>query len=175
MYASSYFLWTEIIFPSIIARGINDLYFFYINLLEFATLFLVRTRSSIKYLPKFVTILNIIFIMYINSYMYPAQYELMSVVNNITITLFAYFLKYYEIPAVAGDWNPFGTYTPSFNNPRAGYHFVSNDSFMLGFDIFTMFQSLRFRERFTLDEQRTYDLVSQQEILGYDFYPTVRQ
>jgi TctA family transporter len=127
MYASSYFLWTDLIFPSIIASGINDIYFFYVNLLEFATLFFVRTRSSIKYLPKYITLLNIMFIVYVNSYMYPAQYEFFSVVTNATVALFAYFLKNYEIPAVAGVWSPFGTWTPSYNNPRAGYHFVNNE------------------------------------------------
>ena len=72
MYASSYFLWTDMVFPMILARGINDLYFFYFNLLEFSSLFFIRTRSSIKYLPKYISIMNLIYIMYLNSYPYSA-------------------------------------------------------------------------------------------------------
>lgn len=138
MYASSYFIWTEIVFPPILGRGINDLYFFYVNMLEFASLFFVRTRSTIKYLPKLITCLNIMFIYYVNSYLYAAQFEFLSLIVQASILLFAYFLLYYEIPAIV-EWNPFGTYTPSFHNPRCAYHFVPADQFLMGFDIFTMF------------------------------------
>ncbi len=72
MYGSCYFLWTSISFPMIFARGINDIYFFYINIMEFMTLLFIRTRSSIKYFPKFITILNICFLFYVNSYFYSA-------------------------------------------------------------------------------------------------------
>ena len=148
MYASSYFMWTTVVFPSIIARGINDLYFFYINLLEFASLFFIRTRSTIKYLPKYLMLMNLIFIFYVNSYFYAAQYELIWILILGSYALFFYFLINYEIPA-ATTWNPFGNYTPSFVNPRAAYHIVQTDSFMMSFDIFSMFSALRFRESFT--------------------------
>jgi hypothetical protein len=68
MYGSCYFLWSTVTFPQMIASGVNDLYFFYINMIEFVALFFLRTRSSIKYLPKCLTILNITFIFYVNSY-----------------------------------------------------------------------------------------------------------
>ena len=72
MYGSCYFLWQAIVFPSMYSSGIPDVYFFYFNMIEFASLFFVRTRSSIKYLPKLLTIANVIFIFYINSYQYAA-------------------------------------------------------------------------------------------------------
>ena len=159
MYASSYFMWTGLVFPAIIAKGINDIYFFYVNLLEFASLFFLRTRSTIKYLPKYITLLNLTFIIYLNSYLYSAQYEFFSLIGQLTFAAFLYFLKYYEIPAQAA-WNPFGLYTPSFNNPRAAYHTVSNENFMMGFDLFSMFSVLRFRDAFTSAEQRSFDLLS---------------
>jgi hypothetical protein len=59
-------------FPTTFARGINDIYFFYVNVMEFLTLIFIRTRSSIKYFSKFITILNIAFLFYINSYFYGA-------------------------------------------------------------------------------------------------------
>jgi hypothetical protein len=75
MYGACYWMWTQLVFPNIMAKGINDLYFFYINLLEFISLFFFRTRSTLKYLPKYLTIVNLVFIFYVNSYMYAAQYE----------------------------------------------------------------------------------------------------
>jgi len=61
------------------------------------------------------------------------------------------FLKFYEWPAI-NNWNPFGSYTPSITNPRAGFSLVKVNSFMLGFDIWTMFHPLKFRDTFTLNE-----------------------
>ena len=152
MYASSYFLWTDMVFPSILARGINDLYFFYFNLLEFSSLFFIRTRSSIKYLPKYISILNLMYIMYLNSYPYTAQYEAFWALSFITTLLFSYFILNFEMPAVSGVWNPFGTYSPSYTNPRCAYIYVKESDFMLGFDIFTVFRPVRFREQFALEE-----------------------
>jgi len=61
-------------FPSSFPNGINDIYFGYINLTEFACFIFVRTRITIKYLPKFITVLNVVFMFYINSYMYSASF-----------------------------------------------------------------------------------------------------
>ena len=146
MYASCYFIWSSLLFPPIIARGINDIYFFYANLTEFILLFFVRTRSSLKYFPKFITILNLCFLFYLNSYFYSSQYECFSLLTQLTFLVTFGFIKYYEQPALNGAWNPYGTYTPSYNNPRCGYHIVEKDRFMMGFDLFSMFQKLRFRE-----------------------------
>ncbi|TNV82196.1 hypothetical protein FGO68_gene8871 [Halteria grandinella] len=171
MFGACYDLWTQLIFRHILAKGINDIYFFYMNLVEFGVLFHVRTRSTIKYLPKYLIILNLIFIYYVNSYIYSAQYEMYSVLSNLTLALFLFFIKYYEQPSQT-EWNPFGTYTPSISNPRTAYSLVSTDNFMLGFDILSMFQTVRFRHTFNHSEIQHYDLVSQQEILGYDFHPS---
>jgi hypothetical protein len=71
MYIACYSVWTKIGFNSTFSSGLNDGYFFYINLTELLTYLFVRTRSSIKYLPKFVLMANMMFLMYINSFMYP--------------------------------------------------------------------------------------------------------
>lgn len=96
MYASCYFLWSGIVFPSFIAKGINDLYFFYINFLEFMGFFFIRTRSSIKYLPKLLMMLNLWFMVYINEYFYSAQYEAFSFIWTCSMLFFLFFLKFYE-------------------------------------------------------------------------------
>mmetsp|Transcript_32124 Transcript_32124/g.23727 ORF Transcript_32124/g.23727 Transcript_32124/m.23727 type:complete len:124 (+) Transcript_32124:819-1190(+) len=120
MYAACYVLWLAFCFPKTYSRGSPDVYFFYVNLLEFLVFLYFRTRSTIKYLPKFITILNICFLMYINSYMYAAIYEAYSVLFETSMFLIIFFIKYYEQPAVM-NWNPFGSYTPSINNTRAAY------------------------------------------------------
>jgi len=74
MQTSCYFLWTQQMFPNTYPMSVNDLYFGYINLLEFLVFILVRTRMTIKYLPKIITIHNVCFIFYINSYPYAAMY-----------------------------------------------------------------------------------------------------
>lgn len=159
MFGASYELWTQLVFRHIFAKGINDVYFFYVNMVEFAVLFLVRTRSTIKYLPKFIIILNVTFIFYINSYLYSAQYEMYAVVSNLTLTFFLLFIKDYEQPSQT-EWNPFGTFTPSFTNPRTAYQLVTTENFMMGFDILSMFQPVRFRHTFTQAEVQQYELVS---------------
>ena len=67
--------------------------------------------------------MNICFMIYVNSYFYGAQYEAFSFLCQISILIMAGFIRFYEQEAIR-RWNPFGTYTPSINNPRAAYHIV---------------------------------------------------
>lgn len=60
-------------FPEPFAGHINDIYFAYANFLEFFFFIFIRTRTSIKFAAKYITIINVIFLYYINSYMYGAQ------------------------------------------------------------------------------------------------------
>lgn len=50
-----------------------DLYFGYLNLLEFTWFLFARTRLTLKYYPKVATGLNLTFLVYINSYEYAAS------------------------------------------------------------------------------------------------------
>jgi len=72
MQTSCQFLWTQILFPDPFAGHLNDLYFAYSNFLEFFVFIFIRTRSSIKYCAKYLTLANVAFLFYINSYMYAA-------------------------------------------------------------------------------------------------------
>lgn len=69
-----YYVWLILMFPSTFAGNLNDLYFFYSNLVEFTFFIFIRTRLSLKYYPKVVTLLNLVFLVYINSYLYSAQF-----------------------------------------------------------------------------------------------------
>jgi len=80
----------------------------------------VRTRSSIKYLPKMITGANIIFLYYLNSHMYSAMFEASYCLQTFSLWIVIYFIRNFEMKAV-NDWNPCGLYTPTEDNPRCGY------------------------------------------------------
>lgn len=79
MYWACYEIWTSWVFNVNISLALNDAYFFYISTIELMCFIFVRTRSSIKYLPKLITIANITFLMYVNSFMFGCQYEALGV------------------------------------------------------------------------------------------------
>ena len=72
MYIASYHIWTKWTFNSVYSGIINDQYFFYVNYTELIAFVFIRTRSSIKYLPKLITVINLMFLMYVNQQMYAA-------------------------------------------------------------------------------------------------------
>ena len=73
LYLASERLFTMMTFQTGSYSGeINQAYFFYINMLELTSFIFLRTRSSIKYYPKIITLANLSFLYYINSTMYAA-------------------------------------------------------------------------------------------------------
>lgn len=72
MYMACFKVWTNFAFNDTFSDTLNDGYFFYINITELMAYLFVRTRSSIKYLPKFILVANMWFLCYCNSYMYPS-------------------------------------------------------------------------------------------------------
>ena len=78
MYMACYTMWTYMAFNTSFAGFLNHAYYFYINTIELLSFIFVRTRSSIKYYPKMITMCNVMFLMYVNSYMYPCQFEALS-------------------------------------------------------------------------------------------------
>jgi len=109
-------------------------------------LLVIRTRSSIKYLPKLITVFNMIFLFYLNSHLYSAQFESCFVLQTISLFFCIYFIRHFEYPAI-NEWNQCGLYTPTEDNPRCGYHNVLlSPDFNIGFDLLTMFYPLKFIE-----------------------------
>lgn len=145
--------WTGYVFTSAYSGSIHEQYLVYISFIEIMSYLFIRTRSSIKYLPKFITLGNLIFLVYVQSYMYPAMTNALMCLNDYTFMLFGLFTVRYEIPALT-DWNPCGTYTPSENNPRCAYqHVMASPEYAHGFDIFSIFFRLRFIETFPGESQ----------------------
>ena len=138
MYLSCSHIWTLMAFNNTISGSFNDAYFFYINMIEMVSFIFVRTRSSIKYFPKLITIANIIFLFYVNSEMYPCQFESLNLLQNFSVLLIFFFLNNFEYEAV-NNWNPFGNWTPSEINPRCAYHHIHlNSNYNIGFEMFSM-------------------------------------
>lgn len=95
-----YYVWLILMFPSTFAGNLNDLYFFYSNLVEFTFFIFIRTRLSLKYYPKVVTLLNLVFLVYINSYLYSAQFQIFQLIIATNVLVFATVLLEFEVPAL---------------------------------------------------------------------------
>lgn len=148
-------------FPEPFAGQLNDIYFAYSNFLEFFVFIFIRTRSSIKFYAKFISIINVMFLFYINSYMYSAQTAFMSMLFFLTVAISFAFLEMFEVPSIQ-DWNPFHESTPRFTAPRIGYqHVMSDSNFGTGFDIWQVFMPLRSRDHFTVYEQGIFNELSE--------------
>lgn len=120
----------------------------YILSFELHSLLFIRTRTSIKYFPKFITMLNIMFLFYLNSYMYGASFELAYFILAASVFALSYFLLEFEHPAMT-EWNPFDANTPRFNVPRMGYQLVLDDTnFGTGFSLWHAFMPLAPRQQF---------------------------
>lgn len=74
-------------------------YFLLVEVVEILNYIFVRTRTTIKYLPKFITITHMTFLMYVNSHVYPAQLEAIGALVWSNILIFALFIWKYEMPA----------------------------------------------------------------------------
>lgn len=153
MYISSQSLWTSLTFGETYSGIINDQYFFYVNYTELLFLLFCRSRSSIKYVGKYITVLNIIYLYYVNMYIYPPVYEAQSVLAYSTLFFLTFFTSRYEYFAV-NKWNQCGSYTPSESNPRCGYHHILiGPEYNYGWDMMSLFYPLRFEETFPIDSQ----------------------
>lgn len=86
-----FFIWQKLVFPHFYPQELSDLYFAYLNFIEFTWFVFGRTRLTLKYYPKIITILNVTFLVYINSYKYAASTQLLQFIiclNALILTLF---------------------------------------------------------------------------------------
>lgn len=175
VHVASYKFWTSLVFSTAFSGSVQDAYYLYANWTELVAFMFIRTRSSLKYAPKFITIMNLSFLFYVNSYMYPAATESLLTLNLLTIVFYLYFIVHYEYRALT-EWNPCGSYTPSETNPRCAYHHVlASLDYMYSFDLFSMFQPLRFIETFPNASQEAFQRIQLEELsTGISFSPVPR-
>eukprot|EP00830_Metopus_es_P016688 TRINITY_DN5258_c0_g1_i1.p1 TRINITY_DN5258_c0_g1~~TRINITY_DN5258_c0_g1_i1.p1 ORF type:complete len:259 (-),score=13.00 TRINITY_DN5258_c0_g1_i1:110-886(-) len=96
---------------------INDpqYYYPYTEVMELSVLLFVRSRISILYLPKLLTILNASYLFYLFSYTFPFSGLISGLLLSVTIVILLLFLLLVEIPVLQN--NPFWSSTPSTSNP----------------------------------------------------------
>lgn len=143
-----FFIWSRIVFPHTYPGGLGDIYFAYLNFFEFSWFLFARTRLTLKYYPKIVTVLNIAFFCYINSYNYAASMQFLFFILSFNILVLFVFLQEVESPAIQ-KWSPFDVNTPAIFRPRIGHHEVLNDTnYGTGLYIWTAFMPLKGRQQF---------------------------
>jgi len=126
-------------------------YYPYVEFLELSMLVFIRSRISIKYFPKIMTILNVLYLFYCYTGLFPYAFLAILLLSSASLVVFLLFLKYFELPMT--EANPFAFHTPSANNPRQAYMHTLHSRFSLGFDLWSIFYIPSFRSEFTPDEQ----------------------
>lgn len=154
--AACYFIWSQrfFVFGSFTASQLN-LYYLYVQMMEMFFMLFVRTRISIRYLPRILTVLNVLFLTYYFAYFYPFCSEALFVLIISSVLTVLAFLRWSECPAL--EWNPFSPCTPSISNPRQAYIRVLESDFVLSFSLSTLFVSPAFRSEFSPEEQCCID------------------
>ena len=148
LYLSSIFIWSTLLFYKSIPRGLDENFYGFVAFLEFLTLLFIRTRSTLKWFPRFSFIMVLSFLYYVqfNAYGFPttALFVLMTVVSAI----FFYHIIIFEVPALS--WNPVHHYTPSVDSPRTLFFRAFSLSWFHDLpQLWTMFYPLFGRSRFT--------------------------
>lgn len=135
-------------FNKSIPKGLDENFYGFVAFLEFATLILIRTRSTIKWFPRISFILILCFLYYVQF----TAYGFFTIALDLMVTsicaVFAYHMMHFEIPAL--EWNPFHHYTPSVDSPRTLFFPAFSLSWYHDLpQIWTMFYPLFGRSRFT--------------------------
>ncbi len=148
MYLASLSIVTVVIFNGPHA-GVNESYYGFLALLEFASLVFIRTRSSLKFFPLLTNLILFIFCYYFQATLF-GFYQLGFYVANFWILFFfAYLLRTYEIPSV-NTWNQFHHYVPNENKPRCMYFPLFSLNWLHDLPpLWTMFYPMADRSTFT--------------------------
>ena len=126
-------------------------YFSNIMLIEIFSFIFFRTRISLKYCPKFISIINILFLFYYFSFPQPLFWLAFLLCISLESLTFSFFIKYVELKSLS--WNPFNPFTPSPSNPRQCYIPICLKDYNFGNDLWTAFYIQSFRSEFNANEQ----------------------
>eukprot|EP00826_Nyctotherus_ovalis_P043458 TRINITY_DN4580_c0_g4_i2.p3 TRINITY_DN4580_c0_g4~~TRINITY_DN4580_c0_g4_i2.p3 ORF type:complete len:193 (+),score=43.65 TRINITY_DN4580_c0_g4_i2:1060-1638(+) len=140
-------------------------YHVYNQFLEIFMMLFCRSRLTLLYFPKLITVLNLCFLVYVESHFYPFTNEALSLLYFLTALLSLLFLRHFECPAL--DRNPFALSTPSPENPRLAYIPVAKSACVLGFELWSSFYPPALRTEFEEEEQR--ELSEGMEAAMFDF------
>jgi hypothetical protein len=151
-----------LMFNKPIPETLNDNFFGYVALIEFASLIFIRTRSSLKYFPIGIFITFSAFVIYVNITSYGFYFLFFTFIALVANIFFGLMLLCFEIPALS--WDPSYPFTPSYQKPRLLYFpLFSLSSTFDSPQIWSMFYPLYDRSRFTTAQMslidRNFDLM----------------
>ncbi len=165
-YGACFTVWNQLFFDGRpLAVGDSQNYYPYLEIVELFLLVFVRTRVSIMYFPKVITVLNVLYLFYVYCNFFPFSGLSVGALTCCSMLVFVLFLKYFELPAA--QWNPFGPHTPSANNPRQAYIPTPQARFSLGFDLWSLFYAPTLRSGFGPEEQT--EVGTEAEPIQFDF------
>eukprot|EP00357_Protocruzia_adherens_P002865 CAMPEP_0114984214 /NCGR_PEP_ID=MMETSP0216-20121206/7148_1 /TAXON_ID=223996 /ORGANISM="Protocruzia adherens, Strain Boccale" /LENGTH=538 /DNA_ID=CAMNT_0002346317 /DNA_START=40 /DNA_END=1656 /DNA_ORIENTATION=- len=151
LFGCLYFLWDYLVFGKSIPEGLSDSLYSTIGWIEFYILAFVRARTTIRFFARYCSIVIALFMIYVFSTFYGFYYAAMYLLEATIVLFCAFFLYFYEIPALEG--NPFSIYTPSIGNPRTGYMPVFSPTWHHGLpDIWSVFYPVQSQEHFSDSE-----------------------
>jgi len=119
IYLSGLFVGSFILFSKSLPKGLDENFLAFIAVLELLCLLFVRTRSSLKWFPRFSVLLMAAFVYYLQNTVYGYYSLLLFILTLFVISIFAFMLETFEIPALS--WNESHHYTPSLHRPRCMY------------------------------------------------------
>ena len=115
---------------------------------EFFSVLFIRTRTSLKHVPRISILLMVMFIYYFQHTVYGFNGLAFWILMSSVSATFAYFLLTFEIPAL--QWNPSTHYTPSYRSPRMLYFPIFSLTWVHDLPpIWTMFYPLFGRSHFS--------------------------
>lgn len=156
IYLGSYYFWNATLFGKSFPKGLEESYYSFIAAIELINLLFFRTRTTLKYLPKYLFILQFMFLYHLNNTAYGNYNILFGFMSALSFFLISYTLLHLEIEAL--DWNPSFHYTPSVEKPRMLYYPLFNMSEFYDLPQFwTMFYPLYGRSQFHEEEMALVD------------------
>jgi len=119
IYLGSYYLWSFLLFHKPVPAGTDENFYVLCAFIEFSTLIFIRTRSSLKYLPKYLIVLLFGYAYYVNNTAFGFYSLGFYIILHFTFVFFGLLLNSCEIPALS--WNPSYHYAPCLEKPRTLY------------------------------------------------------
>ncbi|CAD8075217.1 unnamed protein product [Paramecium primaurelia] len=100
-------------------RGLSENFFSSFLLNEFVSIIFLRTRSSLYFVPKYITLTYLLFIYYFESTIYGYYNLAFQICIFSQFAIISIFVLQFEIAAL--EWSTISPYTPSFDRPRVLY------------------------------------------------------
>lgn len=111
--------WQFLLFDKATPMSLINRFYDLVLSIEILTFLFVRTRTSLKYLPRITIMIMLIFFYYFQHTVYGFYERAFYMMEYSIYAAFCYFLLTFELEAL--DWDPTHHYTPSPEKPRTLY------------------------------------------------------